>query len=281
MTSLLRLQPGTATPPIYCFHPLGGSAGVYGALALYIGSDRLVFGLQSIGLAGGEPDRTVEAMVERYAAEIAGSGIDAYGGPAVFLGYSMGGMLALETARLLRDEVRYPPAVLLIDCDPLYGTELDSDPWRVLLDQVLDIDLPAGILTGLALPDALRLVRAAGAEQGRLPARFSIDRLGRMLRVCAANERASAQHVPAPYPGRLHVIRAAVANAEPFGDAWEAFAEEVIMWVVPAGHYAVMSPVCYPAIAGRVRGLLGGGRSAGRAPGGAVAPAQRPVGSSS
>ncbi|MEU4244980.1 thioesterase domain-containing protein [Actinoplanes sp. NPDC026619] len=248
---LVTVQPGTGESALYCFHPLSGSAAVYGPLVARIGRDQQAYGLQAVGLLDGwSPDPTVTAMARRYATAIQPHAT----APAVFLGYSLGGVLAVETAGLLADRLRVPPRVVLIDCDPLYLPRDDSGPWQVLVRQTLGIDLPVAGLAALPVADALAEVRAAGARQGRIPARMSLDRLAVMLRVCEANETAAARHVTLPYPGTVHVVRS--AGAEPGGDSWHAFADRAVVTVVPVGHHDIMGAAGVPVVADVVRALL-------------------------
>jgi len=135
MDSIVCLQPGKAgARPLYCFHPFGGSAAVYGPLAPHIHPELPVYGLQSVGLIPGrEPDTGVTGMADRYAAEILHRSPPF---PALLVGYSMGGIIAVETARRLPAS----PPVVLIDSDPLYNHDT-VDPWGILVRQVFDIEL--------------------------------------------------------------------------------------------------------------------------------------------
>jgi len=235
MTSLVTIRAGTVGPPVYCFHPLGGSAAVYGPLAALLDTGIPVFGLQSAGLVSGqEPDRSVPDMASRYAREL-----DPPPG-SIFLGYSFGGIVAFETLRLLDADAA---TLMLIDTDPLYTPAQNSGPWHILTRQVLDIALPPGELAELSTTDALERVRAAAAAEGRLPSRFQLDRLARMLEVCRANERAAARHVPAPYRGPTHVFRSRGLTG---GDVWAAFAPNLTVHPVPVDHRDILGPVGYP-----------------------------------
>ena len=101
--------------------------------------------------------------------------------------------------------------------------------------------------------DALERVRAAASAQRRLPARFDLTRLDRMLSVCRINEQAAAAHVPAYYAGTVHAFRSADAAGP---DAWAPFCDEVVVHPVPADHHTIMSPSGYPLIAAQLRRLL-------------------------
>jgi thioesterase domain-containing protein len=247
VSCLVALQPGTPdAPSVLCVHPFGGSAAVYGPLAAHLGADVAVHGLQSAGLiAGREPDETVAAMADRYADEIRPV---LRPGRTALVGYSMGGVVAVEIARRLASS----PPVVLVDADPLHSDV--ADPWRILVHQVLDVDLPTEPLADLRLDEALARVRAAGAAQGRMPARMNLDRLSAMLRVCRSNARAAAAHVPLPVAGTLHIIR----SGRPAGwDPWDGIAAAVVVTDVAVGHHEIMRPPGLPAVAGRIRSVLG------------------------
>jgi thioesterase domain-containing protein len=252
--SLVWVQRGSTGPPVYCFHPLGGSVAVYGQLALRLGCDQPVRGLQAIGLVPGrDPDQTVDAMARRYAAEIVATRPPRR---PVLVGYSMGGTLAVEAARLLAPALPESPVVFTIDCDPLYTSSDNTEGWRILVHQVLAIDLPTEPLAGMPVEEGLALVRAAGAAQRRIPVRFDLDRLHTMLRVCQVNERAIAAHVPQPYAGTVHVVRPAAAGPVAGADPWNGFADRVEVSVVPADHQTILGPLGCSEVAALIRRLL-------------------------
>jgi thioesterase domain-containing protein len=257
--ALVSVQTGAVGPPVYCFHPFGGSAAPYGGLAAHLGRDQLVKGVQAVGLEEGwTPDRSVPDMARRYASEIAADAQSYGAGPVLLLGYSMGGVLAVETGRLLRART-VEPTVVLVDCDPRYSPQ-QGGPWHILVHQVLALDLPLEQVVGLSRPDALAVVRSAAAAQRRLPARFNLGRLERMFQVCQHNDRAAAAHVPAHYPGTVHVLRSTgdepPTGGEPTADAWHAYAGRAVVHTVPTNHHDIMGPAGYPHVAAHVRRLL-------------------------
>ncbi|WP_436762681.1 non-ribosomal peptide synthetase [Streptosporangium sp. V21-05] len=102
----------TAGDPLYCFHPLGGSALCYAGLAARLAAHRPVYGLQALesGVSAGSlPD-----MAATYAGELAGSGLD-LARPYTLAGWSAGGVLAFETARRLQALGHRVDHVVLID----------------------------------------------------------------------------------------------------------------------------------------------------------------------
>ncbi|MBF9036090.1 amino acid adenylation domain-containing protein [Rhodobacterales bacterium HKCCE2091] len=105
-----RLNPEGTAPPFLMIH---GSPEMCAHLGHALGPDRpLAFGYSHF-LRGPAPfGRTVPDMV----AELAGTARDAFGdGPALIGGYSLGGVLAVELARVLRAETGRNPFVFLLD----------------------------------------------------------------------------------------------------------------------------------------------------------------------
>jgi len=87
--------PGAGGPPLFVFHPAGGTTSVYRPLAALLPPDRPVIGLDRT-----EAHRTVEEKAERYLAEIRRLQPE---GPYHLLGWSFGGCLAYEAAVRLRE----------------------------------------------------------------------------------------------------------------------------------------------------------------------------------
>ncbi|MGI5212812.1 thioesterase domain-containing protein [Plantactinospora sp. CA-290183] len=249
------VQKGTAGPPLYCFHAFGGTVAPYGELAPHIGRDRLVLGLESAGLSQEESgDPAVLDMAHRYATEIAA---DPPAGRSLFLGYSLGAVLALEAARLLADLLDEPPLVVAVDGDPAYRSTGSDTAWSILTNQVLNVDLVTDGFSALPREAALTEVRAAAAAQRRVPPRYPLERLGRILDVCRHNEAAAAAYRPRPYPGPVLSIR----SSDPAGgssdapDPWSPQISRLTVRRLPGDHQSIMSSAGYPALAALIRDL--------------------------
>lgn len=102
-------RPGTLNTVV--FHPAGGGLGQYVTLLSRLARRGTVHGVRAVGLVPGEePDRTVDAMVERYLGLIR----DLPERPNLLVGWSLGGLLAWETGARLAAEGA-APAVVMID----------------------------------------------------------------------------------------------------------------------------------------------------------------------
>ncbi len=112
-SSLVAIQPHGSQPPLFCIHPLGGEILCYRNLALYLGSDQPVYGLQPQGLDGKQPlYKRVEDMASHYIQEI--QTIQPQG-PYFLSGYSFGGLVALEMAQQLHRQGEQMGILVMID----------------------------------------------------------------------------------------------------------------------------------------------------------------------
>ncbi|AZP12153.1 non-ribosomal peptide synthetase [Undibacterium parvum] len=102
-SEVVYLQRGGSKPMLYCFPGLLVSTLEYSRLVTYLGPDQPATGFICHSLAGGEGEPlAVNALAARYADHIR---THSAGQPVMLLGWSWGGILAYEAARLLGDNV--------------------------------------------------------------------------------------------------------------------------------------------------------------------------------
>ncbi|MBI4576845.1 MAG: amino acid adenylation domain-containing protein [Planctomycetes bacterium] len=115
-TCLVPIREGGTGAPLVLVHPVGGHVLCYRDLALGLASGRPVHGLRARGLDGEcEPLRDLVAMAEAYVGEarrVVGEG------PWLLAGWSMGGLVAFEMARLLRTAGEEVGLLCLVDALP-------------------------------------------------------------------------------------------------------------------------------------------------------------------
>lgn len=117
-SSLVKIRANGSKPPLFCIHPLGGEILCYRDLALLLGSDQPVYGLQPQGLDGKPAYTTVEDMALHYIKEIQ---IVQPNGPYYLVGYSFGGVLAYEMAQQLYQQGQKIGMIVMLDtCRPGY-----------------------------------------------------------------------------------------------------------------------------------------------------------------
>ncbi|MFJ9432508.1 amino acid adenylation domain-containing protein [Streptomyces sp. NPDC101490] len=225
-TVVLRQEPGA--PQLVLFHPVGGGLLCYREVVGALPGPRHVVGVQSPAdetECGGGTDG-VTALATRYAAEL----ITELGPKeAVFAGWSMGGVLALETARLLRHSPVEVTAVVTVDsfvaADPGHYAHSGTGAARAFL-----ADLHGG-------------TPPPGADE--VP-----PELDASYRTYLRNYRALLTHRPAPPDGLpVCVVRCtdgapdAFPGLLPLADHWGELPPGTRVVDVPGDHFAVMDPL--------------------------------------
>jgi amino acid adenylation domain-containing protein len=199
---LIPIQPGGALAPFFCVHPAGGDVLCYAPLARHLGPDRPLYGLQSRGLSGGgEPVGTIPGMAALYLEEIRRVQPE---GPYRIGGWSLGGVVAFEMARQLRERGEEEALLVLLDSALGMAAGEPEDDVDLLLDVVAYVaNLWGGELSvsreeleafdaGARLDRVLDLLRGAGF----LPPGAGLDQLSRTLDVYRANLAAARAYRP-------------------------------------------------------------------------------------
>ncbi|MDQ0682187.1 phthiocerol/phenolphthiocerol synthesis type-I polyketide synthase A [Streptomyces achromogenes] len=273
---LLRpLRPGGARPPLFLFHAAGGAPDVYRTLAERLGDVRPVLGVERLEEAG-----TVPEKARRYA-----EAIDAAhpAGPLLLGGWSFGGFLAQETARLLTDAGRAVPLVVLIDS----VRPLLPRPGPARADRVRAHF--EGFARHVADVYGVRLRLPYDELAATDDDRERIDLVLRALRAAAdvpsaalEHQRASyldlrigEAHRPSRYDGRVVLYRATEPAPHTVRDpayerddehlGWDAVCPDLTVVPVPGHHLSLLDPPHVDEIAAHLRQSLA-------APGGTAEP---------
>ena len=163
----MSLHPGESGAPLFLVCPASGSPMCYRELAAELGPDRPVYGLQSPGLGEGEaPCQTVGELAAHFLPAIQQV---CPSGPLQIGGWSFGGLVALELARLLTACGRQAQVFLLDVGLPPEGQRSapEGDTWAGLseaLRNVARLPVPTSYgevrrlvgWAGISLPHTLR-----------------------------------------------------------------------------------------------------------------------------
>lgn len=199
---LVTLRAGGHGVPLFLVHAVGGNVLNYMPLLEALPSWQPVFGLQAAGLDGLSVASTrVEAMAGAYAATIQAARPQ---GPVMLAGGSMGGVLALETARVLRASGREVALLAMFDTFgpgmmrrgwwrrvPLWLEALSRTPWAELRRR-LRVRLWDTPLSGW---------RRRTSPDTPLPQQVRLQQVER------AHHQALAAYRPRPYPGDVALFR--------------------------------------------------------------------------
>nr|AGS49589.1 long-chain-fatty-acid--CoA ligase [uncultured bacterium esnapd10] len=242
-TPLVPLCPGLE-PVLYLIHPPGGQVACYAEFARRYDGPEAVFGIRDprVDVPGKPEPRSVRELAEDYLRLLLPRLTEA---PIVLGGFSGGGVLAQELARLVQQETGRTPLVLLIDAAAPTGEITDTEADNSFLRQVQthDRQRPAKG-EGAAYLDELAAVAdwMTGTGQG--------DPYALLATTLAAIER----HEPEPYAGPVALFRAAdttfggdadfAAAAEYYrrpGLGWEELCPELTVHITPGNHVSLLT----------------------------------------
>ncbi|MCW5978614.1 MAG: amino acid adenylation domain-containing protein [Bryobacteraceae bacterium] len=195
--ALIPIQATGSRPPLFCVHAAGGNVLFYREMAVALGADQPVYGLQAIGLDGKRaPLTTVEAMAEAYLSEMLAVQPE---GPYLLGGFCSGAYVALEMARQL--EARGKKVALLVSFNTDGNWKLVRSFWQ-------------GVRYHFRHLARLRSSERVGYLLMRV--RYRINRpLGWLVRILRGPSR-TASAIPALRSRQIEeVIRHAVARYEP------------------------------------------------------------------
>ena len=242
---LITLQPEGVRRPLFLVHPLAGVVFPYYELALRLGPDQPVYGLQSVGMDGeASPLIQVESMAEHYLAAIRQVQPQ---GPYQLAGWSFGGTLALEMAQQLQKTGESVTFLGIIDTR-LYSTRF-ARFWhgsRVFLTSMLPHLWPY-------ISDYLSRQSARLGGETKLP-NFKTSELKRLLRVFQANVQADIRYRPQKYSGQVTLFK-----TEQQDSTWgwgEIAANGVEIHQLPGHHMNVLRPPQVQVLAEKLSACL-------------------------
>lgn len=276
---LVTIQGGTTPRALFCVHPSGGSILCYVDLARLLGKEQRVFGLKGPDPRSDvPPPNDAAVMAARYVSAVRAAQPH---GPFVLAGYSFGGLIAFEMARLLAGEcarlvlldTRYPRVYAPADRNPVVDLgevlerhDLDRDSvgedeehalWSDLMD-VAARHLHGTRRRGYAAVQEFcrtyRLLPVAGD--------LGYADLRRFLRNLRANFRTMRGWVPAPCDVPVTLLAATEMIDGRSSDyarneeLWRAVAPRLQVRHVNASHFSLLAPPAVEGVAATVRELL-------------------------
>ena len=202
---LVLLKDGDETAPFFIVHGVGGTVIEFAALGKQIDTARAVYAVQARGLDGAAtPLERVEEMAALYVQAIKEKQPD---GPYYIGGYSFGGLVALEMARLLGDA--NVARLVMIDAYPHPHTWPFTTKAKVKTRKLLSrakafarrpIAEATAFIKRRTMDRATYVNNWLGAVDPNLPLALRQTRI--------AGDAALIAYTPKPYAGRATFIRA-------------------------------------------------------------------------
>lgn len=223
--ALVLLKAGSKQPPVFLAHGLGGSVMDFFQPVKYIKSAHPIYGMQARGIDGlDEPLERIEGMAEFYLRAI--RELQPHG-PYILIGYSLGGLVALEMAHRLSADGEKIALLAMLDAYPHLRY------------------LSLGQRMRLAARQAGQGLHILGRFNGNTPYQppAGVSLTPAMQRVRDSSYLALTRYRPRFYPGKIKFVRAAVRSGFPNDAAavWGPLAAEVEVETMPGDHLEMIA----------------------------------------
>jgi len=220
------IRRGREKPPIFIVHGFSGTVQCH-QLAREIRGGQPIYGVQAKGIDSLEkPFHCVEDLASFYLDELGKSRLE---GPYLLIGYSFGGLVALEMARRLMENEQSVAMLVLLHAFP--------HPRFLSFDQ-------RALLIGKRIGRHFKAMRRMPPQAGfsYLVSRFK-HRWHSASIVHEANYRAYSNYRPKFYPGKVKFVATSVKTFFPDDPVavWGDLVHELEVEVVPGDHLSIIS----------------------------------------
>jgi thioesterase domain-containing protein/acyl carrier protein len=264
---VIPIQSGSGGVPLFCVHPIGGGILCYRDLARHLGSTQAVYGIKALGLHGEhDPLTSIEEMAQHHLQRVLEI---QERGPFFLVGWSAGGLVALDMARQLMERNHAVGLLSLIDTFPPFATgkwrgyDVERTEWLDFL-RIMEIPLDAKIASKrhpfwrLTQTEKQKTILDLARAHNALPRGLTAEEFATMVKIFQANLQALQRYDARHFDGRLVLFQAkdvrqqrALSLAFRYWDEHAAAGCELIP--VPGDHMSIMGPPAIAVIAERIR----------------------------
>jgi thioesterase domain-containing protein len=251
---LIPFRTSGGRPPLYCFPGAGGDAGIFQDMAAALREDQPVYAIDMDKLYEARSNFKIEELAEFYLQVIRSKRKQ---GPYNLCGYSFGGIVAYEIARLLVNDGQHVGLLALLDApNPALLSSLPaaaSAQFRnvYLTDRIKKYgrNLLRGNIRSFASDAAAFVIpRMTGFVWPLIRAVFRVTGRPMPLGFRARDPAFLAawhSYIPRPYPGRLVLFRGQDRGPEYEIDSTMGWSSPcaiggVDVFIIPGGHVGMM-----------------------------------------
>lgn len=242
-STLVPLQTSGNLSPLYCVHPVSGSAFGYADLARALGGEQPVFGLEAPGFDRLDAVPTsIEDLALAHLDSLSGASVT---GPVRLLGWSLGGIIALQMARVMAGSSGGVGQLTLIDPPLPVGGRVPT-PQQILRGFVMDLlhasaggpraveELECGELTD-NVSSAFEVLQKAAVLSEEFDLALFMERYAYYAENVLALSRYAADFV---YPGDVNILKASQSLSD--DSAWMQLAPRATVQVLQGNHHSIL-----------------------------------------
>lgn len=245
---LVLLKEGADRTPVFITHGMGGNVMDFFQVVKHMRTRHAIYGMQAKGLDGvEEPFDRIEEMAQFF--------LDAIRelqphGPYRLVGYSLGGLVALEMAQRLSKLGEKVALLAMLESYPHKSYLRRTQRWRLLARLLRHhaatlVRLPPRAALSYVLNPADRMAHVSRDARQRARQRPPLDVwfTPAILRMRDRAYLALRRYQPRYYPGKITFVRAEVVTEFPRDprEVWAGLAGDFEVATVPGDHLGIMN----------------------------------------
>lgn len=207
-SSLVPLQSEGDARPFFIVHPAGGTVFCYQTLAEHLGKNRPLYGLQAVGLDGVRPPHEdAQQMAAHYVSAI--RTVQEHG-PYLIAGWSLGGNVAFEVGRQLREQGEEVALLAILDSGAMPPErDIKEDDFLPLVMDLFpsDDEMSLEELRQMSPEQHLAYFVERARQADVILPEFSIETASHVFEVFKGTLRAMWEYRPKPYDGKVVLFR--------------------------------------------------------------------------
>jgi thioesterase domain-containing protein len=235
--ALTLLKAGIESQPLFLAHGMGGSTIEFSDLVKFVRTERSVYGLQARGNDGAEqPFERIEDLARYYLEAIKQL---QYRGPYFLIGFSLGGLVALEMAQQLSSTGEIVALLAMMDSYP-HPKQLSLWQRTRLASRLIK---RRTFTTTLFSTGSAPHLKSSVHDPDDQAAGQTDETTNTRLRAYDSAHLAWRHYQPRFYHGKIHFVRVAVPTIYPDNPiaVWGKLASELEVQTVPGDHHEILT----------------------------------------
>lgn len=241
--TIVPIRPAGSRPPLFCIHPVSGSAYLYLVLTDLLPADQPIYGIEASGYDDDQPPATsIPQMSAHYVSILREHWPHT---PCYLLGWSLGGVVAIDMARRLTADGVEVPLVFMVDAEAPQRWDLPTEramQYKFMHDlmAVADAGPPQLMSIFMPLPEDVDPTVSFGLveESNILPPEVDAELLLQRYQIYRTHVAAIYNfEFDDVYPGPATHIRA--SETDPLYQKWGSVVSDLQEHTIVADHHSI------------------------------------------
>lgn len=244
---MIEIQPGVNEHSLSFVHPVGGSISCYSSLTHLLDSKCQIYGFKALGLDGREePIRSIVQIANHYVEELLSTSRIQH----TLLGWSMGGIIALEMGLQMHERLGITPLIIMLDSwsgNIMHRNVSDQEIFELFTEDLLKgFGIDVHLYTpqyNESLEERFTNLHAFIQQTETLFKEIDTLHIKYYFEVYKANMDALSYYKPhRKYPGEIVLLRAAQGINTDAEMRWNDWSDQKVkVHTIPGDHYTILN----------------------------------------